>query len=121
MPSANPLGRPIKPKPTPPASFEQALARELGGEVEVTINRKPTKMPRVQALAMMLMNDLERPSTTPSTRMRLIKDCLAIVPTILHAAPNQPSQETVEEVVRMLAEEYDKNEAKAKAIPPQYR
>ena len=112
MPSRNPLGRPKKEKPTPPASLQDALARKLGATVRVMMDGKTIEMLQYEAMVEALMIDFGLRSTSPAMRLRILKECISIVPTIASQATLRPDPEALEEVVKMLAEQHDENERK---------
>ncbi len=115
MPSANPHGRPRKPKDPPTKSLMDALERKLNQRVKGQIDGREVEMPTHQAMTEMVVEDFFRPSTSASTRLKILNAILSMAPNLAGPASTDPSEQTIAEVLAMLAQEADEQEERERA------
>lgn len=104
MPSANPHGRPRKPKLEPNRSFKEAMLRSLAENVSTTENGVARKRTQTEAMIMLLIAQYR--CAKPREMLAILKYVGSIAPEVeLASAPRELTPNAVEDLVAALARE----------------
>lgn len=102
MPSANPHGRPRKPKLAPNRSLKEAVLKGLGEQVSTTENGVARKRTQTEAMIMLLL--AQYPSAKPREQLAILKYFGSVAPEVeLVSAPRELAANAVEDLVAALA------------------
>lgn len=102
-PSANPHGRPRKPKPEPNGSLRDAAQRELGALVDIFENGVRKTVPQPEAMMRTLT---ARFSKAPvKDQIQIIRFFLSVVPSALEQRSPLPPQDSIAAFIEKLADE----------------
>lgn len=119
MSSANPQGRPRKPRQSPTASLAEALERELGKSILTFENGKPKK--RTQAEAMVAMYISRFPKATMGEMLQAIRYMMQTVSDRPPSTPQGASPEQRRAYLMQLAEEVERHEEMERTFPLRHR
>ncbi len=103
MPSANPSGRPRRPKMVPSASLKEAVLRSLAEEIRTTENGVARKRPQSEAMIMLLL--AHYPSARPREKIAILRYVGELAPQAELIRNGELPRETVKDVVERLAQE----------------
>lgn len=103
MPSANPFGRPCRPKRHPNASLQDAVAEGLTAIISTRENGVVRKRPRAEAMILALLSRF--PSATARDQIMILRYLGEIAPTALQERERDLAPDAVEEFVAKLAKE----------------
>ena len=103
MPSANPAGRPRKPKVAPNASFKEAALSQLAAVITTTEDGVARKRSRGEAMIMLLMADFQ--AAGPREKIAMLRYLGKLAPEVELMRNRDLPKDAINEFVSELAQE----------------